>query len=543
MASYLMLQDDSSQKSLSSYFTQLESMEIQAVQLITECATLHCAKQNHIANVKSQINASFENIIQKLRSKQNDSIQELNGILGQNQKEQSVLSTITSIINQQKQYLSHSSDTNRQINANFLASKQLFDAHVASVQQSMHSLNDKNRITRVMHDVERFVKMQNDVLKTDEPSSSNLAPPLFKPMSYFCQKVSQPLQSFVVAVNILTEYLPNKLIQQLMHYVSNNNPIDVANYLKKGWKVKDEILHDYPDIYVQNVLPIANQPSLILTIGLPGSGKTTWAKIRVGDAFHHHVLAADDYFDKFNAGQYKPKLLSKAHDWCQQQVEIALRMGNTVVANNTNTTLSEIRRGVHGVPPWKCGQMMKRMCYWLNQGPPSVRVVLKTGPFYNRMRSKDVSPDVVYTGVFMSETMQDRLRRYFVAMSGEALLASVTDCHLTLKFQPLYRDVNIMPFGKQVSLKMIGFVAHEYVQCFVVDILDDEVNAMCANKYAHITIAYDETVARPQYSNDALQYGKVTPIINNSGFIVEATAGAFYKSPRGVSLQRRNRRY
>ncbi len=54
------------------------------------------------------------------------------------------------------------------------------------------------------------------------------------------------------------------------------------------------------------------------------------------------VIPADDYFDKFNNGDFNPRFLGKAHQWCQQSIFNALKAGENAVANNTNTTLSEM---------------------------------------------------------------------------------------------------------------------------------------------------------------------------------------------------------
>lgn len=168
-------------------------------------------------------------------------------------------------------------------------------------------------------------------------------------------------------------------------------------------------MHDIPDIYVENIQPIANQPSLIITIGVPGSGKSTWAKIR---CLPCNVCAADDYFDIFHNGTFMPSELKSAHEWCHEQIYSRLIAGKTCVANNTNTNLWEMnayvrfvimsqlpfkivfavmiernikvlrKRGVHGVPAKNIKQMCKRLDYWLKRGPPTIRSVLKKCLFF-----------------------------------------------------------------------------------------------------------------------------------------------------------------
>ena len=74
-------------------------------------------------------------------------------------------------------------------------------------------------------------------------------------------------------------------------------------------------------------------PSPILTLirGLPGSGKSTLAKSLAG--YH---LETDMYFtDKQGCYQFDGKRLKEAHLWCQQQCELKLSQGVSVVVSNT----------------------------------------------------------------------------------------------------------------------------------------------------------------------------------------------------------------
>ena len=70
---------------------------------------------------------------------------------------------------------------------------------------------------------------------------------------------------------------------------------------------------------------------LTLIRGLPGSGKSTLAATL--DAVH---LEADMYFvDKQGSYNYRAEDIGLAHQWCQQQTEQQLALGNNVVVANT----------------------------------------------------------------------------------------------------------------------------------------------------------------------------------------------------------------
>ena len=87
------------------------------------------------------------------------------------------------------------------------------------------------------------------------------------------------------------------------------------------------------------------QRSLILVRGLPGSGKTTIARMLVGTPDNHpSLVSADDYFtDSDGEYQFDPKQLKDAHDWCQRVAFAAMSDGDDlVVVHNTFTTMWEM---------------------------------------------------------------------------------------------------------------------------------------------------------------------------------------------------------
>ena len=64
--------------------------------------------------------------------------------------------------------------------------------------------------------------------------------------------------------------------------------------------------------------------TLYLTRGLPGSGKSTFARLIWNE---YAVLEADQYFVDKETGEYKfdGSKIKDAHAWCQNEVEIRMR--------------------------------------------------------------------------------------------------------------------------------------------------------------------------------------------------------------------------
>lgn len=118
---------------------------------------------------------------------------------------------------------------------------------------------------------------------------------------------------------------------------------------------------------------------LFLIRGVPGSGKTTYAKT-LGIEDHYE---ADMWFDA--NGGYDPAKIKLAHQWCQKQAIAAMKAGRDVVVSNTFTRLWEMKPykdvalklgvrvvekvmdgewpNVHGVPAEKVRQMRERFEY------------------------------------------------------------------------------------------------------------------------------------------------------------------------------------
>jgi predicted kinase len=119
---------------------------------------------------------------------------------------------------------------------------------------------------------------------------------------------------------------------------------------------------------------------LVLIRGLPGSGKTTMAKVMAAQGYDHHE--ADQYFERGGTYRYVPKEVPKAHAWCLARVRESLRRGRPCVVANTFSRRIEMERyiqtakqfgvpvriieargnypNVHGVPPEAIERMRAR---------------------------------------------------------------------------------------------------------------------------------------------------------------------------------------
>ncbi len=73
---------------------------------------------------------------------------------------------------------------------------------------------------------------------------------------------------------------------------------------------------------------------LILIRGLPGSGKSTLAQKYVDNLGYAHFEADQYFLDESGNYCFNPRLLERAHNWCQLAVEHSLRQKkDTIVAN------------------------------------------------------------------------------------------------------------------------------------------------------------------------------------------------------------------
>ena len=77
---------------------------------------------------------------------------------------------------------------------------------------------------------------------------------------------------------------------------------------------------------------------LIFVGGLPGSGKTTFARYIAQETGGFDV-AADDFFTRGGDYKFEPAKLADAHKWCQDYVRWEFNQGDfaTIVVHNTGS--------------------------------------------------------------------------------------------------------------------------------------------------------------------------------------------------------------
>ena len=88
---------------------------------------------------------------------------------------------------------------------------------------------------------------------------------------------------------------------------------------------------------------VADIMQLILVRGLPGSGKSTHARVIANEIFRCASIEADMYFTKNGEYVFDAKKLGDAHKWCLDTTSEFLSDGISVVVSNTFTTKKELK--------------------------------------------------------------------------------------------------------------------------------------------------------------------------------------------------------
>ena len=96
---------------------------------------------------------------------------------------------------------------------------------------------------------------------------------------------------------------------------------------------------------IKNAKKVISMKILLLLRGLPGSGKSTFAKfleesnpayVRLETDMFWNILGPEEY--AFDASR-----LGEAHSWCQSKVDYAMSHGLPVIVSNTFTTERELK--------------------------------------------------------------------------------------------------------------------------------------------------------------------------------------------------------
>lgn len=131
-------------------------------------------------------------------------------------------------------------------------------------------------------------------------------------------------------------------------------------------------------------------PTLYLIIGIPGAGKSMKAREIIANS--KNLIAhyeADMFFEQDGQYNFNRTLLWKAHLWCQQKTEEAMKTGVDVIVSNTSLTPRERRvylalakqyhynvevitctgnyKNIHGVPDETLERMKERFVPYTEQ--------------------------------------------------------------------------------------------------------------------------------------------------------------------------------
>lgn len=82
--------------------------------------------------------------------------------------------------------------------------------------------------------------------------------------------------------------------------------------------------------------------TLYLIRGVPGAGKSSFARSLCSAKIIATIIEADDYFIQNGLYQFDVSKLKQAHEWCQDRTTLHLSNGFSVAVSNTSTTEKEV---------------------------------------------------------------------------------------------------------------------------------------------------------------------------------------------------------
>lgn len=82
---------------------------------------------------------------------------------------------------------------------------------------------------------------------------------------------------------------------------------------------------------------------VILVRGLPGSGKTTIARMLWVQLVESRHFEADMFFMVDGEYRFDASMIKDAHKWCQDSARETLQEGDSVIVSNTFTQLCEMQ--------------------------------------------------------------------------------------------------------------------------------------------------------------------------------------------------------
>lgn len=83
--------------------------------------------------------------------------------------------------------------------------------------------------------------------------------------------------------------------------------------------------------------------TLYIIRGIPGAGKSTLAKMLVGDKDYRHKESDMYFVDRDGNYNFNPSKIKEAHKWCQEEIEFLMKYEHSpVVVSNTFTTEKEL---------------------------------------------------------------------------------------------------------------------------------------------------------------------------------------------------------